>query len=380
MSKLDRIRELVAQLNIWRDEYYNQARPSVSDAEYDKAFDELKALEQETGVILGNSPTQTVGYTIVEGLQKVQHSIPLLSLDKTKLVEDVVKFAGGRDLVAMLKLDGLTIELEYDNGEFIKGSTRGDGSIGEDITHNVPSFMNVPTHIPYKQHLKVSGEALIHRHDFEAINATLPDDKKYKTPRNLAAGSVRQLDSKECAERKIYFYAYNVLEPKGKTKTNDIMSLDSLGFDIVGCTLVPGNIIDAKLIDKAIVILKHSAEDEGIPIDGIVFTFDDMEYGESLGVTSHHPLHSKAFKFEDETAETTLRDIEWSMGRTGQLTPVAIFDSVDLDGTEVSRASLHNISIMEELLGKPYIGQKIQVYKANMIIPCIYSAEKIEEA
>lgn len=383
MNKISRIKEIVPQLNEHRDEYYNLNKPSISDKQYDDLFDELVTLESDAGFILSNSPTQTVGYTVVGKLPKVTHVIPLLSLNKTKNVEDVKKFANNKELIAMPKFDGLTTELEYDNGVFISGSTRGDGVIGELISHNISSFKNVPMKIKNKHHLRISGESVIHKNDFEKINVKLSEDEKYKTPRNLVAGSVRQLNSKICAERNVYFYAYNILEFDDEqyiqnriTKRLDFAVLKELGFTITDWMYVYTDKFD---FDEKVAIesIQKLAKEKFIPIDGIVFTFNDLKYGESRGRTEHHPLHSIAFKFYDETEETTLTGIEWSMGRTGVLTPVGLFQTVKIDGTDVSRASLHNITILENILGNPYIGQKIKVYKANCIIPCIYSAEKI---
>jgi len=340
--------------------------------EYDKLFDDLVRLEAETGIVLSNSPTQTVGYEVKSKLAKVQHSIPLLGLDKTKNVDDLIKFRKGKDLVAMAKLDGLAVELIYEDGRLVQASTRGDGHIGEDITHNARVFKGLPLSIPHKGYLKVLGEAIIHFNYFEKINGELPEESKYKTPRNLVSGSVRQLDNRECRNRHVWFYAYSIIECPElsdiSTKALEFVTLAEFGF-----TFVPFLGVSAKstepMICEFIEMLKYTAKEKNLPIDGLVFTFNDKTYGASLGTTSHHPLHSIAFKFEDEVAITALRGIEWSMGRTGQLTPVAIFDTVELDGTDVSRASLHNISIIEGLqLG---IGDEIQVIKANMIIPQI---------
>ena len=368
MNTPDRIRELVSLLNLWRDEYYNQAAPSVSDTLYDKTFDQLLSLEESSGIILTNSPTQTVGYEIMGSLSKVEHRTPLLSLDKTKDVERIVKFADAKDIVAMLKLDGLTIELEYMNGKLIRGSTRGDGHIGEDITHNVSAFKNVPLYIPCLGNIRIVGEALIHYNDFEKINSRFSEENRYRNPRNLASGSIRQLNSKECVDRELCFYAYTILDDSSGEKAEDLRLLNIMGFNVVPYAFISSRTTQS-YIENIIDSLTNTATTNSIPIDGIVFAYNDMIYGKSLGETSHHPLHSIAFKFEDETAETTLREVEWSMGRTGQLTPVAIFDTVELDGTEVSRASLHNISILKLL--KLGIGDTISVAKMNMIIPQI---------
>ena len=373
MDNTNKYRLLVEKLNIYRDAYYNLNNPIVDDKTYDELYDELLTIENETGYILSNSPSQTVGYTVVSELNKVSHSIPLLSLDKTKSVDDIIKYMGDKELICMHKLDGLTVELIYENGKLIQGSTRGNGIEGEDITHNVRMFKNVPTEIDFKGFLRLSGEAIIHINDFNKINDNLTEEEKkrlpkgkYATPRNLVSGSVRQLDNKICASRNVYFYAYNILECDVDIITKyDILSfLGNHGFWVVYQFLKISKKSDVEL---AIKTLKELAEQDHIPIDGLVFTYNDLKYGESLGKTSHHPLHSIAFKFEDETAETILRDIEWSIGRTGVLTPVAIFDPVELDGTEVSRASLHNVSVLEDL--NLSINSTIEVYKANLIIP-----------
>ena len=363
-----RIHELVRLLNQYKHEYYNLNNPSVSDQEFDKLFDELKQLEEEFCMILSNSPTQTVGYEVKSKLVKVEHAVPLLSLDKTKSIEELNRWKKGQEILLMLKADGLTVKLKYRNGWLVEASTRGTGMVGEDITHNVKVFKNVPLRIDYKEDIDIVGEAIIHKNDFDVINSKLPDDDKYKTPRNLVSGSVRQLDSKICAERNVYFYAFNIITDDlglQHYKTNQLLFLEDLGFNIVEYDQVN----TGQSVSTCIGDLREYAINKNIPIDGLVAMFDDIDYGVSLGKTSHHPLHSIAFKFEDEVAETVLIDIEWSVGRTGAITPVAIFEPVILDGTEVTRASLHNISILEELeLG---IGDVITVMKCNMIIPQI---------
>lgn len=371
IDKIKRIQSLVAKLNQYRNEYYNLNRPSISDADYDKLFDELKTLESETGFILSNSPTKEVGYQVVGKLQKVQHSIPLLSLDKTKQIEDIIKFINNRQALLMLKFDGLTCECIYNDGELQQASTRGDGITGEDITHNARTFCNLPLTIAYKGCLKVVGEAIIHIDDFEEINSKLPEEEKYKTPRNLASGACRQLDSSICKDRCVYFYPWDVLEgfdDNGVINERSV-KIDQLcenGFSKPKYWMVEE--FDDNL-DSMVEDLKSYAADHCIPIDGLVSKFNDIAYSKSLGSTSHHNNDGYALKFEDETAETILKDIEWSMGRTGQLTPVAIFDTVDLDNTDVSRASLHNISIIEQL--KLGIGDRVLIAKCNQIIPQI---------
>lgn len=367
MEKVKRIKDLVKQLNEYRDSYYNEARPVVSDAAYDKLFDELSELEKETGVVYANSPTQTVGYVVKSELEKVKHSHPMLSLDKTKSVDDLVKFAGEKDCILSLKMDGLTCLLTYENGELVQGETRGDGEVGELITHNAKVFDNIPLTIDYKGHFEIEGEAIITYDDFNKINEFLSDDKKYKNPRNLASGSVRQLDSKIASQRHIKFIAWKVpTEVASNSFINRLQYAAELGFDTVPFLPIRGN-SNAEFINIVIEQLQRRANEKSFPIDGLVATYNDITYGESLGMTGHHPKHSIAFKFYDEEVETVLKNIEWSMGKTGSLTPVAIFDPVEIDGTMVERASLHNVSILTKL--DLQIGDTIIVYKANQIIP-----------
>lgn len=373
MEKLIRIKRLIKQLNEYRDSYYNEARPVVSDAAYDKLFDELSELEKETGVVYANSPTQTVGYVVKSELEKVKHSHPMLSLDKTKSVDDLVKFSGEKDCILSLKMDGLTCLLTYENGELVQAETRGDGEVGELITHNAKVFDNIPLTIDYKGHFEIEGEAIITYDDFNKINEFLSDDKKYKNPRNLASGSVRQLDSKIASQRHIKFIAWKVpTEVASNSFINRLQYAAELGFDTVPFLPIRGN-SNAEFINIVIEQLQRRANERSFPIDGLVATYNDITYGESLGMTGHHPKHSIAFKFAEDSEETILRKIEWSMGKTGSLTPVAIFDSVDLAGTSVSRASLHNISIMKEL--SISIEATVTVVKKNEIIPQIISCD-----
>lgn len=375
MDKVTRPKELTKQLNQYRDSYYNNSVSEISDQEYDNLFDELKQLEEETNIIMANSPTHTVGYEVKSKLEKVKHSHLMLSLDKTKSVDDLKKFAGDKDCLLMCKMDGLTILLTYENGELVKAETRGDGEIGEDVTHNAKVFENVPLHIDYMGHFETEGEAIITYEDFEKINSKLPENEKYKNPRNLVSGSVRQLDSNIAAQRHIKFIAWKLpitentddgTYPNFYCMNYRFRVAEKLGFEIVPNIYIKNW---ENHYDEYIESLKYIAKKDGYPIDGLVMTYNDIAYGESLGTTGHHPKHSLAFKFYDEEVTTTLKDIEWSIGKTGELTPVAIFDDVELEGTIVSRASLHNISICKDLqLG---IGDKITVYKANQIIPQI---------
>lgn len=366
MEKTNRVKELVFQLNKYRDLYYNDSDSQISDYEYDTLFDELKKLEDETGCIMSNSPTQTVGYEVKSALEKHKHSHPMLSLDKTKSISDLINFAGDKDCLLMHKLDGLTVLLTYEDGLLTLAETRGNAEEGEIITHNAKVFKNIPLTIPYKEHFEIEGEAIITYRDFEEINSKLPDAKKYKNPRNLVSGSVRQLDSSIAANRNIQFIVWKVPTDLGETYADRFEKAREFGFDVVK-NIAICKYDSAEDYDRYTYELKTISTEAGIPIDGLVATYNNIPFGESLGTTGHHPRHSIAFKFYDEEVTTILKDVEWSMGKTGDLTPVAIFDEVELEGTSVSRASLHNISICKELqLG---IGDEITVYKANAIIP-----------
>ncbi len=370
----ERIHKLVDKLNQYRDEYYNKNAPSVSDAVYDHLYDELERLEKESGIILSNSPTQTVGYKAVSTLKKVRHRIPLLSLDKTKLISDLVSFVKDHAALLMLKLDGLTVKLVYEDGKLVEGSTRGDGDEGELVTHNIASFRNVPLSIPFKGHLELPGEGFIHKSDFERLKGTLigRDGKPYRNARNLASGSIRCLDAGICKEREISFFAFNILE--GMDEFDDIqdsrsallLSMIDHGFGICPFVPIPAG-ATAEEIEKQIQNLQELAEVSDIPIDGMVLRYDSLSYSASLGRTGHHYNDGIAFKFEDDTYETVFRSIEWQTGRSGEIAPVAIFDTVEIDGGEVSRASLHNLTFIKGL--ELYPGCRILVSKRNMIIP-----------
>ncbi len=367
MNSIQRIQDLVKQLNTYRNEYYNLNKPSVPDATYDSLFDELSILEKETGCILSNSPTVTVGYEVKSKLQKVEHPIPLKSLDKTKSFEDLNKFIGDKECLLMLKADGLTIELEYENGELIQASTRGNSIIGEEISHNAKVFKNIPLTIPYSGHLRIAGEAVIHKNDFEEINSKLLEEDKYATPRNLSAGSVRQLDSKICSQRNVYFYAFGILEcdeELSDSKHEQFNWLAGQGFWII--LYLHGDISDIELNINRMIKL---AKEKFVPIDGMVVTYNSVKYSKSLGETAHHPLHSLAWKAIDEMEETILRNVEWNTTRSGQINPTAIFDTVILDNTEVSRASLFNLTFIKDM--QLNLLNTIKVSKRNMIIPYI---------
>ena len=376
----ERIHELVEKLNRYRHEYYNEDAPSVSDAVYDHLYDELARAEKETGIILSNSPTQTVGYKAVSSLEKVRHRIPLLSLDKTKLVSDLVSFVKDHAALLMLKLDGLTVKLVYEDGKLLQGSTRGDGDEGELITHNISAFRNVPLSIPYKGHLELSGEGFIHKSDFERLKDTLTgsDGKPYRNARNLASGSIRCLDANTCKEREVSFFAFNILEGMDNfpdiqdSRSSLLLSMIDYGFGICPFVPVPAG-ASAEEIEKQIQNLQELAETKAcragfdIPIDGMVMRYDSLSYSESLGRTGHHYNDGIAFKFEDDTYETVFQSIEWQTGRSGEIAPVALFDTVEIDGCEVSRASLHNLTFIKNLELHP--GCRILVSKRNMIIP-----------
>lgn len=361
--KINEIHELVDDLNYYRDSYYNKNFSVVTDQKYDKLFDKLVTLEKETGIVMSNSPTVTVGYEVKSALLKTKHSHPMLSLDKTKAVEDLIHFANTQDCLLSLKMDGLTVLLTYENCELVKAETRGNGEIGEDITHNAKVFKNIPLHINNPNHVEIEGEAIITYNDFNTINEALPEDERYKTPRNLVSGSVRQLDSLVASGRHIRFIVWKM--PFGFTRYSEGLEYaKKLGFDVV-----PYNFYDVNNIERIIELLKGVAEKFSYPIDGLVMTYENVEYGKSLGMTGHHPKHSIAFKFYDELVESKMIDVDWTMGKTGSLTPTAIFDPVEIDGTEVSRASLHNVSIFEDL--NLASGDTVTVYKANQIIPQI---------
>lgn len=375
MSKIDRIKELVELLNHYRDEYYNNSNSEVSDFEYDKIFDELTQLEAETGFIMAISPTQTVGYEVKSELKKVKHNHPMLSLDKTKSVDDVIKFLDNKDGVVMAKMDGLTCSLRYLNGQLVSAETRGNGEVGEDILHCAKTIKNIPLKINCTDEVIIDGEVIITYDDFEKINSTLVDDQKYKHPRNLASGSIRQLDSGIAAQRNMQFVAWKVI--KGCNDNSFVrrwMFMGALGFDTTPMIPLPTIFQDKEQIEIAIEHIKLWAKEEnGYPIDGCVFSYDDVAYGESLGATGHHLRSQLAFKFYDELYPTKLKYIDWTIGKSSQLTPTAVFDAVEIDGAEITRASLHNISIIKNL-GLTN-NCTVNVFKANQIIPQIDSCE-----
>ena len=354
---------------------YDEGKPLIPDKEWDALYFQLQELEKETGLILGNSPTQVISYAVVNELQKREHNHKMLSLEKTKSISDLVSFVGNKLFLIMCKMDGLTCSLTYRNGELVSAETRGNGLVGEDILHNAKILPSIPKHIPYTDEITIDGEIICTYDDFEEFKDL------YKNPRNFAAGSIRLLDAHECSLRKLTFVAWDIITSTYQDEIEQRLSqkldyLNSIGFTIVPYCCHSGNIVSEKAMEVFVEDMKQEAQKLGYPIDGAVVKFDDCVYGRSLGETSHHFKNALAFKFYDETYETRLTNIEWTMGRTGVLTPVAIFNPIDIDGSEVSRASLHNISIMKELLGNhPHPNQKIEVYKANMIIPQIYKAD-----
>ena len=368
-KKRQRMEELVELLNRAGRAYYQESREIMSNYEYDALYDELTQLEKELQVTLAGSPTIHVGYEVVSELPKERHESPMLSLDKTKDVEELRAFAGDQNVVMSWKMDGLTIVLTYQGGELTKAVTRGNGEVGEVITGNARVFKNVPLRIPYQGELILRGEAVIGYKDFERINEEIPDaDARYKNPRNLCSGSVRQLNSEVTAKRNVRFYAFSLVRAEGvdfrNSRAYQLDWLKDQGFEVVEHYVVAPADIEAEVIKFSEKIAQND-----FPSDGLVLIYDDIRYGESLGRTAKFPRDSYAFKWADETRETTLQEIEWSPSRTGLINPVAIFDPVELEGTTVSRASVHNISIMEEL--KLGVGDRIEVYKANMIIPQI---------
>lgn len=368
-EKLAQIKELVEKLNKARKTYEQENREIMSNYEYDKLYDELLLLEKETGIILSNSPTIQVGYEVISELPKVRHDSPMLSLDKTKDIQALKSWLGNQTGLISWKLDGLTIVLTYSDGKLVKAVTRGNGEIGEVITNNAKVFKNIPLRINYTGELILRGEAVIKYSDFEEINNEIQDiNAKYKNPRNLCSGTVRQLNNEITAKRNVHFFAFALVSTSDELQMNSrnqqMLWLKQLGFDTVESKLVTSN-----TIEEIVQWFSESIVQNDFPSDGLVLTFDDIAYGKSLGRTAKFPKDSIAFKWVDEIKETKLLEIEWSASRTGLINPIAVFEPIELEGTTVSRASIHNISIMESLeLG---IGDTIQVYKANMIIPQI---------
>ena len=368
-DKTKRIRELIGTLRAAGRAYYQESREIMSNFEYDKLYDELVSLEKETGIVFANSPTQNVGYEVVSALPKERHEKPMLSLNKTKSVEELADWLGGQTGLLSWKMDGLTIVLTYQNGTLVKAVTPGNGEIGEVITANAKAFVNVPLNISYQGELILRGEAIIRYSDFEKINEQIEDvDAKYKNPRNLCSGSVRQLNSEITAQRHVHFYAFSLVKADGidfkNSRKEQFEWLKTQGFEVVEY-----HEVTKETLPETVKMYSEAIAENDTPSDGLVLLYDDIAYGQSLGRTAKFPRDSIAFKWADEIQETKLLYIEWSASRTGLINPVAVFEPVELDGTTVSRASVHNISIMEALeLGA---GDRITVYKANMIIPQI---------
>ena len=368
-DRMERMRGLVELLNRARRAYEQEDTEIMSNYEYDQLYDELLGLEKELNTTLASSPTVNVGYEVLSELPKERHESPMLSLDKTKEVSRLKEFLGDQKAVISWKLDGLTIVLTYRNGTLAKAVTRGNGEVGEVVTNNARVFRNLPLHIPYQGELVLRGEAVISYKDFEKINEEIGDaDAKYKNPRNLCSGSVRQLNNEITAKRRVRFYAFTLVSADGvdfrNSRQYQMQWLEEQGFNVV-----ENHLVTAGTIDEEVEWFARHIETNELPSDGLVLVYDDIAYGQSLGATAKFPRDSFAFKWADEIRETTLKEIEWSPSRTGLINPVAVFEPVELEGTTVSRASVHNISIMEELeLG---VGDRITVYKANMIIPQI---------
>ena len=371
-----RMLELVKILNEASKVYYQGKDEMMSNYEYDQLYDELQQLEEQTGIIMNNSPTVNVGYETLSELPKEAHVAPMLSLGKTKEVDELIQWLGEHKGILSLKLDGLSVILTYENGQLVKALTRGNGEIGEVITNNARTFVNIPHKIQEKSRIVIRGEALIRYSDFERMNKENDSVEQYKNPRNLCSGSVRQLNNEITAKRCVNFFVYNLIqtdyEKEFRSKKEELDWLRSLGFEIV-----PYKEVTNPTLEQAVQEFSEEVTTGDLPSDGLVLTYDDIQYSQSLGRTAKFPRDSIAFKWQDELAQTTLRDIEWSASRTGLINPVAIFEPVELEGTTVSRASVHNVSILREL--KLGVGDQLLVYKANMIIPQIYKNETMSD-
>lgn len=371
MNKLERIKQLIKDLNNASYAYYNQI-PIMPDYEWDKMYDELINLEEETGIVLSNSPTHNVGYSIADELKEVEHNHPMLSLDKTKSIDELIEFIGNKNCFLSVKADGLTTSLHYINGKLVGAETRGDGVRGTECLQNVLTMKNVPKEIPYKDELIIDGETIIGWDTFREINDKLPEDKKYKHPRNLVSGSLQLLDSKEAANRNMRFIAWRVIKGfKHKIPSEDLFKAKDIGFEIIPILKSPR--INQKE-ELAILLnqIRESADSHNIPYDGAVMAVDDYKIAESMGRTDKFFRHSMAYKYEDELFETVLTDIEWNTSKTGLINPVAIFNPVDLNGAITTRATLHNITYIKDMmLG---IGDRIRVYRSNMVIPKVHDS------
>ena len=362
---MNEIRELIDKLNYYT-KLYDEGKSPITDKEWDDMYFKLAKLENKYNEYYQDSPTQRVNYEVVNELKKVKHSHPMLSLAKTKLIDELNSFIGNKECLVMAKLDGLTCSLTYDGGRLIAAETRGNGEIGEDILHNALVVKNIPNKIDYKNKLIIDGEIICDYKSFKEF------ENDYKNPRNFASGSIRLLDSKECEKRKLSFIAWDVIEG---FDDNEFLNTRLIELEVLGFTVVPMKPTDTITIEEKIEEIKSKCKDFGYPIDGCVIKYNNVNEYNAAGRTDHHFKGGIAFKFYDDEYETELLDIEYDIGRTGQLTPVAIYKDIDIDGTICNRASLHNISVMKELLGNAYIGQKIKVFKSNMIIPVISNAQ-----
>ena len=372
MDKLERIKQLIKDLNNASYAYYNQV-PIMPDYEWDKMYDELINLEKETGIVLSNSPTHNVGYSVADELKEVAHNHPMLSLDKTKSVKELIEFVGNKNCFLSVKADGLTTSLHYIDGKLIGAETRGDGVKGIECLQNVLTMDNVPKEIPYNDELIIDGETIIGWNTFREINDKLPEDKKYQHPRNLVSGSLRLLDSKEAASRNMRYIGWRVIKGfEHKSVFFDLKKAESIGFEIVPMWSYSSNSLDKENLSKMLEELRHKADSHNIPYDGAVMAVDDYKIAESMGRTDKFFRHSMAYKYEDELFETMLTDIEWNTSKTGLINPVAIFEPVDLNGAITTRATLHNITYIKDMmLG---IGDRIRVYRSNMVIPKVHDS------
>lgn len=373
MDKLERIKQLIKELNDASYAYYNQV-PIMPDYEWDKMYDELINLEEETGIVLTNSPTQNVGYSVADELKEIEHNHPMLSLDKTKSVEELIEFIGDKDCFLSVKADGLTTSLHYINGRLISAETRGDGMRGTECLQNVLTMKNVPKEIPYKDELIIDGETIIGWDTFREINDKLSEDKKYKHPRNLVSGSLQLLDSKEAASRNMRFVAWRVIKGfEHKTPSRDLYQAKYIGFEIIPFVKLSKEYTWSKEeLENILDDIRTYAYEDNIPYDGAVVAVDDYKIADSMGRTDKFFRHSMAYKYEDELFETVLTDIEWNTSKTGLINPVAIFNPVDLNGAITTRATLHNITYIKDMmLG---IGDRIRVYRSNMVIPKVHDS------
>ena len=373
MGKLERIKQLIKDLNNASYAYYNQI-PIMPDYEWDKMYDELINLEEETGIVLSNSPTHNVGYSVSDELKEVEHNHPMLSLDKTKSIDELIEFIGDKDCFLSVKADGLTTSLHYINGKLIGAETRGDGMRGTECLQNVLTMKNVPKEIPYKDELIIDGETIIGWDTFREINDKLPEDKKYKHPRNLVSGSLQLLDSKEAASRNMRFVAWRVIKGfEHKTPSRDLYQAKYIGFEIIPFVRLSKEYTWSKEeLENILDDIRTYAYEDNIPYDGAVMAVDDYKIADSMGRTEKFFRHSMAYKYEDELFETVLTDIEWNTSKTGLINPVAIFEPVDLNGAITTRATLHNITYIKDMmLG---IGDKIRVYRSNMVIPKVHDS------